>query len=221
MNVNSPRTTSRFLITGTAAVAGSSSGKIKPARRKTQLQDEGTRLVRLRRREMAGVMGVLAVYWIGTLGKRKRLFGSVDVGDSLIRDLDGEDVSESDFDDMTTAHLSEQNRNKLAGCGELADRPRSVHTEHAGAIRQRRHHVTLVWLHAVLADGGVTSAPRPSASVLLRGPTGGVDWRAALFAKTGGEGGNRTRAYRFCRPVHYHFATSPLLVEQRAPLKRL
>ena len=118
------------------------------------------RLGRLSRRELAGVMGVLAVYWIGTLGKRKRLFGNVDVGDSLIRDLDGEDVSESDFDDMTTAHLSEENRNKRAGCGELADRPRSDHMEHAGAIHQCRHHVTLDRLQAVLADGGVTSAPR-------------------------------------------------------------
>lgn len=30
-----------------------------------------------------------------------------------------------------------------------------------------------------------------------------------LFTGNGGEGGNRTRAYRFCKPVHYHFATSP------------
>ena len=29
------------------------------------------------------------------------------------------------------------------------------------------------------------------------------------FWENGGEGGNRTRAYRFCKPVHYHFATSP------------
>ncbi len=46
-------------------------------------------------------------------------------------------------------------------------------------------------------------------------------WAQSLDLWDGGEGGNRTRAYRFCKPVHYHFATSPGALCARENLVRV